>query len=431
MKNDLEADSGKIQPWHNAYYARLTPSRLLVGLLSIALLLFSLIGAIAVDTSTHATAARATLATNSVSKHTVIPTDTSTPTITPSPSPTSSATPSPTSTSTPTSTPTTTATPTPTSTSLPSPTSTSIPSPTPTKIAFTPPPTSVASPTPYLSPTRSSPTAVASAMPGATSTIPAIATQSSGQGQTPTTSSTSNTIQSASPNQQNADFPFIALAIGVPGTTAAIAVFFIGWWLLRKRLLPVKKVKLPPSGANPWSRVRTSNTLWNMHSNGSTQPASSNNQLYNGPAPWGQHSVTPVGIPFNRNIAPPINNVAPTPNGFGQTSMQYDFAPSSQLSFSSFNQMHNASAIPAPSKPEVNGLQATDNNTNNGDETDVDAYKQWLHNNRTGAPDLNNPYLHELIKQYSDKSRAARQQKPSNTSNEQASQTPNDDTWLR
>ncbi len=426
MKNNLEADSGKKQRSHNAYYARLTPSRLLVGVVSIALLLFSLIGAIAVDTSTHATAARATLATNSVTKHTVVPPGTSTPTTTPSPTSTPSltpTTPSPTSTSTPA--------PTPTAATTPTPTSTSMPSPTPTKTASTPPPTSVASSTRALSPTRSSPTAVASATPGATSTITAIATQSSGQGQTPTTSSTSNTIQSASQNQQNADFPFIALAIGVPGTTAAIAVFFIGWWLLRKRLLPVKKVKLPPSGANPWSRVRTSNTPWNMHSNGSTQPASSNNQLYNGPAPWGQNSVSPTGIPFDRNIAPPINNVAPTPYGFGQTSMQNDFAPSSQLSFSGLNQMHNASAIPAPSKPGVNSPQAMDNNSNNGDETDADAYKQWLHNNLAGAPDLNNPYLHELIKQYSDKSRAARQQKPSNTSNEQASQTQNDDTWLR
>ncbi len=256
-------------------------------------------------------------------------------------------------------------------------------------------------------------------------------TQSSGQGQTPTTSSTSNTIQSASQDQQNAGFPFIALAIGVPGTTAAIVFFFIGWWLLRKRLLPVKKVKLPPSGADPWSRVRTSDTPWNMNVNGSTQPAGSNNQLSNGPAPWGHNSVATTGIPFNGNIAPSNSSVAPTPYRFVQTNTQSDLTSSSQLSFSGLNQILNASAIPTPAKPEANRPQATGNSINDSYEMDAEAYEQWLHNNPEGTPDLNNPYLKELIKQYSGKSRAARQQKLSGTSNEQASQTQNDDTWLR
>jgi hypothetical protein len=150
-----------------------------------------------------------------------------------------------------------------------------------------------------------------------------------------------------------------------------------------------------------------------MNVNGSTQPADSNNQLSNGPAPWGHSSV------------------APTPYRFVQTNTQSDLTSSSQLSFSGLNQILNAPAIPTPVKPEANRPQATGNSISDSYEMDAEAYEQWLRNNPEGAPDLNNPYLKELIKQYSDKIRAARQQKLSGTSNEQASQTQNSDTWLQ
>lgn len=412
MKNNLEADSGKKQRSDNAHYTMHTPNRILVGVLSILLLLFSLMGAIAVVTSIHTSAARATSASNSATKYTVIPTDK------PSPTPTITASP----TSTPS--PTTTATPSPTPTSTP--TRVTTPTPTPTKTTATPSPTSVATSTP--SPARSTPTSVATTTPVATTTITAVATQSSDQGQTPTTPSTSNTIQSASQDQQNPALPFIALVIGVPVATGAIALFFIGWWLLRKRLLPLKKVKLPPSGAKPWSRVRVSNAPWNIYNNGSTQPAGSNNQFSNAQAPWGQNSSAATGIPYNRNSTPPKYNGSPIPHRFGQTSTQNDVASSTQLSFNSLHQMHNT--IPAPSNG-VNRPQASGYSIHNNVERDTDVHNQWVHNKPEGAPDLNNPYLQAVIKQYSDKSRAARQQIPSNTSNEQAHQTQKDDTWLR
>src|SRR5690348_18208014 len=122
MKNNPESDSRKKLRSENANYARLTPSRLLIGVLSITLFLFSLTGAVVLVTSTHPISARATLVTNSLMKLTGKPTDTPTPTSTPSPTPTSTLTPTPT--ATPSPTPTTTTTPTPTPTSKPSPTPT-------------------------------------------------------------------------------------------------------------------------------------------------------------------------------------------------------------------------------------------------------------------------------------------------------------------
>lgn len=238
-------------------------------------------------------------------------------------------------------------------------------------------------------------------------------TQSSSQDQTPTTLSTSNTIQSASQDQQNGAFPFIALAIGVPGAMAAIGFFFIGWWLLRKRLLPVKKVKLPPSGANPWSRVRTSNPQWNTNVNSNTLPFGSNHQESNNPAFWGHTSIPP------------------TPYGSSQTYPQNNFAPGSQPSFNGLHQIQNTPVRPAPARPEGNRPQAMGNINHESYGREESTYQQWLRNNPEGTSDINNPYLKEIIKQYSDKSRAAYQQKLLNTGNEQASPDRNDETWLR
>ena len=62
---------------------------------------------------------------------------------------------------------------------------------------------------------------------------------------------------------------------------------------------------------------------------------------------------------------------------------------------------------------------------------EMDAYQQWLRNNPGGTPDINDPNLKELIRQYSDKSRAARQQKMGSARDGQASSTRNDASWLR
>ena len=70
------------------------------------------------------------------------------------------------------------------------------------------------------------------------------------------------------------------------------------------------------------------------------------------------------------------------------------------------NQIRNARLIPIP-----DGISETNRppivSENSRSVNDEDAYEQWLHNNNTRNPDLNDVYLKELIKQFSDKSRAA------------------------
>jgi hypothetical protein len=330
MKNNLEAGSGKIKHTDNALYARFTPDKVLVGMISLLLLLLSLIGAITTLTGTHAFAASALISTHSGMKHTLVLNDTSTSTTTPTLTPTSTLT------------ATATITPSPSSTVNPSPTATSMPSPTAATTVTTPP-------SPSISPTRAPSAAIPNATRGATGTPTTATQQSLVPGQTATTTSNSTTPKSMPQEQQKNTFPFIALTIGVPGITATLLFLLIGWWLLRKRLLPNITMKLPPSGANPWSRVRP-NDLWGTNVNGAFQH-DGNNTLSSGP------------VTSETNI------------------------------------------------PQVSGKNGNNANA-------ADAYEQWLRNNSAETPDFNDPYLKEIIKEFSNKTRAAHQQNLSNFRND-------------
>lgn len=392
MKNNLEAGSGKIRRTDNVLYARFTPDKVLVGMISLILLLLSLIGAIATLTTPHAIAASAIIDTDSGMKHTSTPT--TTPTLTP------------TLTSTPTLTATPTFTPTPTSTSMPSPTATSMPSPTASSTMVT------TLPTPSISPTHASSAAIANATRGAT-----VTPQSLVPGQTATTTSNSTVPQSTPQEQQKNTFPFIALAIGVPGMIATLVFLLIGWWLLRKRLLPNNTVKLPPSGADPWSRVR-SNDIWAPNVNGVFQPDGNNALLSNSQVHLENNSVAPTGIPFNKNGALPYSNIAPTPNGFIQANTNNLTPSADQFPPNELNQINNAKLIPVsgPVTSETNIPQVLGKNGNSTNT--ADAYEQWLHNNSAETPDFKDPYLKELIKEFSNKTQATHQQNLSNSRNE-------------
>jgi hypothetical protein len=111
-------------------------------------------------------------------------------------------------------------------------------------------------------------------------------------------------------------------------------------------------------------------------------------------------------------------------NTSGSTLLNGSFSSKEQQSFNSSNQIYTTPVMPIPGKSEPNGTQAT------GNSYEMDAYVQWLRNNPGGTPDINDPYLKELIKQYSDKSRAARQQTMGSAMDGQASSTPNDASWL-
>jgi hypothetical protein len=141
----------------------------------------------------------------------------------------------------------------PTPTTVPSPTATATPTPAPS-------PTFIATPT-----TRA--TVPASVAPLAKATTPS-ASGKPGGSQRPTPVSTPSTSSPSSPavQQQEGDafFPLVILS----GIAAVALLVAIGLWLLRQWLLPVRKVKVPPSGAAPWQRVRLTSLPGNINSSG-------------------------------------------------------------------------------------------------------------------------------------------------------------------
>ncbi len=185
-------------------------------------------------------------------------------------SPIATSTPSPTSTSTPTPSPTRTPSPTPSPTKTPSPT----PSPTRTP-SPTPSPTKAPSPTPGPTKTPSSTSATSSlplpASTAAVSTIPrktvtpsVVVTQSTPQGSVPTSVPTieptnlpGSTSQSTTQLSQGNGFPLMTVIVSFLSGLGIELLLYLGWWSLRKLLLPMLGVKLPPGGVSQRSRVQS------------------------------------------------------------------------------------------------------------------------------------------------------------------------------
>src|SRR5260370_22419268 len=251
MKNRIVESSRNDRRSGNSICARLTPSRIIIGVLSITLLVCSLISAFAEVTSIHAFAAPAPTGVNAIIipiKHTPKPMPHTPKPVTPTPTPTM-ATPTPTPTRVrPTPTPTMGITPTPT------PTMGITPTPIPTRAL----PTSAHTPTsppPTTSTTSSSLipantiTATTNGLPGTTYTVTAVvATPDSSQGQTQAILPTDSVVQSTGQAQKNSTFPFIPLIIELFGSVAVIYCVFIGRRYLNNRKLAKTWIS-PSSGA--------------------------------------------------------------------------------------------------------------------------------------------------------------------------------------
>ena len=148
-----------------------------------------------------------------------------------------------------------------TSTPTPSPTATKTPRPTPTK---TKTPRRTPTPTATLS-AAVIPTATATGVK-ATPTVGTV-TASPSTGQTPTsvpggsaTTTTNNTGNGTPPaGQQGSGLGIVFFPLLIGALLFLGIVIVLGFLLLRKRLLPPQplRVNLPPSGAQPWRRVRT------------------------------------------------------------------------------------------------------------------------------------------------------------------------------
>src|SRR6266700_5426018 len=160
-----------------------------------------------------------------------------------------------------------------TATSTPTPTATTTPRPTPTA---TKTPRRTPTPTATLSAAATAiPTATAT-MVKATSTVGTV-TASPTIGQTPTsvpgwsaTTTTNNTGNGTPPSgQQGSGLGMVFFPLLIGALLFMGIVIVLGFLFLRKSLLPPQplRVNLPPSGAQPWRRVRTGSMNGSMNGN--------------------------------------------------------------------------------------------------------------------------------------------------------------------
>ena len=149
----------------------------------------------------------------------------------------------------------------PTPTTVPSPTAPATPSPAPSP-TFTATPTTKATVPASAAPPGKAPTPSATGKPGGSPRPTPVSTPS-----TPSTGSPA--VHHPSRVQHKGRGAFLPLVLGTLSGIVAVALLVAGGrWLLRKWLLPVRKVKGPPSGAAPWQRVRTTSLPDSMNSPG-------------------------------------------------------------------------------------------------------------------------------------------------------------------
>src|SRR5260370_19665572 len=150
----------------------------------------------------------------------------------------------------------------PTPTTVPSPTAPATPSPAPSP-TFTATPTTRATIPASAAPPGKATTPSATGKPGGSPRPTPVSTPVS----TPSTGSPA--VHNPSRVQHKEGGAFLPLVLGTLSGIAAVALLVAGGrWLLRQWLLPVRKVKGPPSGAAPWQRVRTTSPHGSMNSPG-------------------------------------------------------------------------------------------------------------------------------------------------------------------
>jgi hypothetical protein len=149
-----------------------------------------------------------------------------------------------------------------------------------TRPTKTPPPRHAPTPTTVPSPTLTAPptmiaTVPARATPPVQATTPPVVRQPGGSQRRrplstlPTSTTSSPAVHQLSRVQRQGEGAFFPLVLGILTGIAAVGLLVaVGRWLLRKWLLPLRKVKVPPSGAPPWQRVRPTSLQSSMDSAG-------------------------------------------------------------------------------------------------------------------------------------------------------------------
>ena len=256
---------------HGREPVRLTPLRLAIGVLALLLLVISGIGSLAQVKNSYAMSECGIL----------FPCQSPTPSPSPSPSPTK--------------------------TSTPSPTKTSTPRPSPTPHSTLPP---VSSPT-----AGASPSATTNVSPTTTATVASIGGAQPDASPTSAPPTTGGNPGNQTPNQAGVNGSSRVAVIVVLTILVLLLSVGIGRFVFRRMLLPEINVKLPPSGARPWSRIRVPNPA-SLGGNGNALAFAAVNNGFD-PGPNGFEQSNNGYAPPNESGATIQQRFDPTNHGFG------------------------------------------------------------------------------------------------------------------
>ena len=375
-------------------FVRLARFHLFAGLLSILIVVFSLwcLMIFQKQPLAHAMAISAKITVTITIPVTITPSSTTVTT-----TPTSTTTPSPTTTVT--VTPTTTATVTPTATK----TVTATPTPKPTQPGTTPTRTA---PPPGTTPSTNQSTPTISTSPGVVATATNGTTNQPGQtpvaGFTPTVTNGSGTPSS----QQGSGFSPAMLMIGLSGVICVGSLVFLGVVLIRRKIMPAGLAELPPSGAQPWKRAQTSDLESPQYgfSNGNTVASPFAPSYADGSQMVGNGFVQPE--PYNPDgFADPYENMRLmaaagmlsqaepgtfTPPGEYQAGMASPTTPMYDV----HTPPSSWSAIPSTPQPGYQPFAAPQ-----------PVEQQAAAGFSANMADLNDPYVQQMIRHYSDKNK--------------------------
>lgn len=422
--------------------ARLTPARIIIGLLALCLLVISAACSLIIVNNSYASTGQAADLQNACTTPTVTPTATTAsgvgtnPTTVPTTKPTAKPT------AKPTKTPVT---------------------PTPTATPVTPTVTPV---TPTVTPSTPTGNAIGNnrqealrfTAPQCTPTATVGDTQTPTVGITPTSTpvATGGNTHTTPPAQaKGGDTTRVAVIVGGVFLVLLFSLA-IGWFFFRRMLLPQSDSRLPPSGARPWSRTRAPNpdslgglasvnvAMAQAGANGSAGnglgPGPVPNSLAQPSAPAGPRN-SPNGPAMNNgmNMQPPAGFVPQGMNGNGPGGFSDGFIPPSPQIFP----QSEGSMIPpgsgafpvitsnngfAPASQAFNAMYGLPDDPFSASKAGAPGWIENLGNpNGNGQPrpqapggpafsssivDLNDPHLDEVIRQYSKKSEAMPPEQP-------------------
>jgi hypothetical protein len=278
-------------------------------------------------------------------------------------------------------------------------------SPTPTAPAPSPTLTATLTPIPTVPANATPPVKVATPQP----------TQKQRGNQMPTpistqpTPSTTSAVRQTSYYQQNDTPPLSLVIIGtLSGIGGVMLLLAIGLLLLRKYLMPSAKVRLSPSGATPWQRVRINSLDDSMSSSDHSLQART---TLGGSSPTSSDFMpgTDGYLPTIRNVIPSRRGFSSTTSNFAQKKKQLKLPTAHFLRPTRLKEMHNSGIL---AEPKISAFNLSRQNSQLG----AVLREPWEKGDSEEVPSLDDPFLQETLQYYILRGQLARQ---SNASEQQ------------